>query len=68
MYNEEIYKLLLLEFGENKMAIVTDIISSLYDIKYSTSKNIDSLNEFDYERDWWKNKHIELVKQIETNL
>jgi hypothetical protein len=62
MYNEEIYNKLLEEFGEEKMLQITDVISVLYDIKYQASKNIDALNEYDYERDWWMNKHKELIK------
>jgi len=68
MYNEEIYQKLLKEFGEEKMTMVTDIISVLYDIKYKSTNNLDSLDEFDYERDWWTEKHIELIKQKEVNL
>jgi len=68
MYNEEIYQKLVADFGENRMAVVTDIISSLYDIRYNAAKNTDALNEFDYERDWWMNKHKELVKLKEVNL
>jgi hypothetical protein len=67
MYNEEIYQKLVADFGENRMAVVTDIISSLYDIRYNAAKNTDALNEFDYERDWWMNKHKELVKLKEVN-
>lgn len=66
MYNEEIYQKLKQEFGEQTMSVVTDIISVLYDIKYNASKNEDALNEFDYERDWWMNKHKELIKNIEV--
>jgi len=62
MYNEEIYNKLLEEFGEEKMLQVADIISVLYDIKYQASKNIDALNEYDYERDWWIKKSNELLK------
>lgn len=68
MYNEEIYQKLVADFGEHRMAVVTDIISSLYDIRYNAAKNTDALNEFDYERDWWMNKHKELVKLKEVNL
>jgi hypothetical protein len=38
----------------------------LYDIKYQAAKNTDALNEFDYERDWWMEKHKELINKIET--
>jgi hypothetical protein len=68
MYNEEIYQKLLKEFGENKMVTVTDVISIFYDIKYSSTNNLNLSDEFDYERNWWKEKHIELIKQKEVNL
>ncbi len=66
MYNEEIYQKLLEEFGEPKMGTITDIIATLYDIKYQGTEHVDTLNEFDYERDWWMNKHKELINKIET--
>lgn len=66
MYNEEIYQKMKAEFGEDKMAQVSDIISTLYDIKYQAAKNTDALTEYDYERDWWMDKHKELIKTIEV--
>lgn len=68
MFNEEIYQKLLKEFGEDKMASVCDIVSTLYDIKYNASKNDDAYIEFDYEREWWMNKHKELVKLKEVTV
>jgi hypothetical protein len=68
MYNEDIYQKLLKEFGEEKMASVCDIISTLYDIRHNASKNVETIEEFDYERQWWMDKHVELVKQKEINL
>ena len=62
MYNEEIYQKMKAEFGEPLMGTVTDIVSTLYDIKYQAAKNTDALSEYDYERDWWLEKHRELVK------
>lgn len=61
MFNEEIYQKLLQEFGEDKMASVTDVISTLYDIKFNAVQTKDASCEFDYERDWWMQKHKELV-------
>ena len=68
MYNEEIYQKLSLIFGDDRMAAVTDIITTLYDIRYTAAKNTDALNEFDYERDWWMNKHKEILNIKEVNL
>lgn len=67
MYNEEIYQKLSVTFGEDRMAAVTDIITTLYDIKYNAAKNTDALNEFDYERDWWMSKHKEILNIKEVN-
>ena len=65
MYNEEIYQKMKAEFGEDKMIEITDIISVLYDIKYQAAKNTDALTEFDYERDWWIQKHKEVIAKLE---
>jgi hypothetical protein len=62
MYNEEIYQKMKAEFGPMLMPAVTNIISKLHHIKYQAAKNTDALNEYDYERDWWLEKHRELVK------
>lgn len=66
MYNQEIYEKLSAEFGEINMGQVTDIISTLYDIKYQAAKNTDALTEYDYERDWWIEKHKEIIYKIEN--
>ena len=66
MYNEEIYQKLLEEFGEPIMGTVTDIISTLYDIKCNAAKTPDAINEYDYERQWWKNKHKEILTKLEN--
>lgn len=65
MYNEEIYQKMKAEFGEPLMGTVTDIISVLYDIKYQAAKNVDALTEYDYERDWWIEKHKEVIAKLE---
>jgi hypothetical protein len=68
MYNEEIYQKLLQEFGEEKMPSLTDIISTLYDIKFNATSNVDSSKEYDYERQWWMDKHKELLTLKENNI
>ena len=65
MYNEEMYQKLVVEFGEANMSTVCEIISSLYDIKFNAAKTEDGFTEFDYERDWWINKHIEITSKTE---
>ena len=66
MYNQEIFEKLEKEFGENRMAVITDIISVLYDIKYNASNDIPKKEEYDYERQWWSDKHKELLTKIEV--
>jgi hypothetical protein len=66
MYNEEIYQKLLKEFGEEKMITVTDVITMFYNIKYNATEHIDTINEYDYERQWWMNKHKELINTTEV--
>jgi hypothetical protein len=65
MYNKEIYEKLLLEFTESKMTTVTDIISTFYDIKFNAAENEEMSNMYDYNRQWWMNKHIEIIKKTE---
>ncbi len=65
MSNEEIYEKLALEFTKSKMASVTDIISKLYDIKFNATKNKDTSIVYDYYRQWWMDKHIEIIKKTE---
>jgi len=62
MYNEEILEIIMKQIGKKKTIEFCNIISLMYDIKYNTCKNINSLSEFDYERDWWKNVEIDLKK------
>jgi hypothetical protein len=66
MYNKDIYNKLLNEFGEENMVMVTDIIATMYDIKYNAINHLDALSEFDYERDWWMSKHKELINLKEV--
>lgn len=66
MYNEEIYEKLLKEFGEEKMTTVTNVISVFYDIKYDATKNSQLKDEYDYERQWWITRYVELINQIEV--
>lgn len=66
MYNEEIYEKLLKKFGEEKMTTVTNVISVFYDIKYDAAKNSQLKDEYDYERQWWITRYVELINQIEV--
>lgn len=66
MYNEEIYNELLKEFGEDKMIQATSIISIFHDIKYDATKDLELKDEYDYERQWWMIRHMELINEIEV--
>ena len=66
MYNQEIFEKLEKEFGEKRMSVVTDIISTLYDIKYNATNDIPKKEEYDYERQWWNDKHKEVLTKIEV--
>ena len=62
MSNQEIFEKLENEVGSQGMIDVSYCISNLYDIKLHASKTIEALDEYDYERQWWMNKHLELIK------
>jgi hypothetical protein len=66
MFNEEIYQKLSAEFAEDKMPLVCNTISVLYDIKLNAAKHMDLITEYDYERDWWMNKRNELLNSKEV--
>jgi hypothetical protein len=53
MYNQELVNKLVEQFGKEEIAKFAEIVSIMYDIKYNVCKDLDSLCEFDYERDWW---------------
>lgn len=63
MFNEDIFRALRIEFGEDKIEEITLIISSLYDIKYNGSKSLEAKAEYDYEREWWIKKHLNIKKK-----
>jgi hypothetical protein len=66
MFNEEIFEKLKKEFAEDKLPLVCDVISVLYDIKFTSTKIKDASCEYDYERDWWMNKRNELLNLKEV--
>lgn len=66
MSNEEIYQKLSEQFNESDMGLVCDIVSTLYDIKFQTTRNFDAHLEFDYQRQWWFEKHNSLINKEEN--
>lgn len=70
MNNSEIELELMLKFGLDKVVIFAEMASVMYDMLYKDvqSRNIDDVCEYDYERNWWKKKHIELKKRQKSYL
>jgi hypothetical protein len=64
MYNKEILEVIIEEVGTEKAAEFCKLVSLMYNIKYNTSKILEPLCEFDYERDWWLEAEKTLNKQL----
>lgn len=64
MCNREILEVIIEEVGSEKAAEFCKLVSLMYDIRYNACKELDSLSEFDYERDWWKMAEVELKGKI----
>lgn len=62
MQNNEIFEKLKNELIEIHPARIADILSTLYDIKFNAAKTIEESEEYDYERQWWMNKNLELIE------
>ncbi len=63
MYNEELYKKLEKDFGVHAMITFSYIASKMYNYIYEDSTK-SVINEASYERDWWKDKNMELHKKL----
>jgi len=59
MFNEQLYKELELRYGIERMTSFAEIEATKYDLLFADSD--DPLNEGNFERDWWLNKHAELL-------
>jgi hypothetical protein len=64
MCNREILEVIIEEVGTEKAAEFCRLVSLMYDIRYNACKDLDPLDELDFERDWWKIAEIELKKKI----
>ena len=53
MFNQEILNTVVEKFGTQKAAEFCDIVSILYDIKYSGCKTTECIEEYAFEREWW---------------
>lgn len=65
MQNNEIFEILEKEYDNAKIINASYCISTLYDIKFNAAKTIEASEEYDYERQWWMNKHLELINLYE---
>ena len=64
MYNEDILNKILNEYSIEKAATFCEIVSLMYEIKYTATRDIHLLSEYDFERDWWKMAEIELKENL----
>jgi hypothetical protein len=64
MYNRIILEKIIEEVGTEKTVEFCKLVSLMYDIKYNASKELNALNEFDYEREWWTDAAKELNNDI----
>ena len=64
MYNKEILAELIRQFGEEN----TIIFCQMESVKNSLLMNSNNENEFDYERDWWKENSKKLEGTRVINL
>jgi hypothetical protein len=62
MCNREILEVIIEEVGAEKTAEFCRLVSLMYHIRYTACKDLEPLQELDYERDWWKNAELELKK------
>jgi len=60
MYNEELYQKLADEFPAVAIRNYCLMTSRMYNHMYEQCST-DVCNEFDYQRQWWLNKYLELT-------
>ena len=53
MCNREILEVIIEEVGTEQAAEFCRLASLMYDIRYNACKQLEPLNELDFERDWW---------------
>ena len=64
MCNREVLEVIIEEVGTEQAAEFCRLASLMYDIRYNACKQLDPLNELDFERDWWKDAAEALTKQL----
>ena len=63
MCNREVLEVIIEEVGAEHAAEFCRLASLMYDIRYNVCKELDSLNELDFERDWWADAAKSLHEQ-----
>jgi hypothetical protein len=63
MSNREVLELIIEEHGADKTAQFCEMVAMMYDIKYNAAKELDPLNEYDFERVWWIDTAAKLYEQ-----
>ena len=70
MLNNDLYKEMEKKYGKNKMILFSEMVSEMYSYLYldrMLNDPVDASPEYDFERDWWRSKHDQLVKTNEFN-
>lgn len=63
MNNLDIEKQLIKKFGAERTIDFCEMVSVMFDMMYLESKrlNLDKENDYDFDRDWWKDKRTDLL-------
>lgn len=63
MNNLDIEKQLIKKFGAERTINFCEMVSVMFDMMYLESKrlNLDKENDYDFDRDWWKDKRTDLL-------
>ena len=59
MFNEDLYKKLLADFGVDAVKKYCRMTSAMYNHMHE-ELSTEVLSEYSYERDWWESKYQEL--------
>lgn len=63
MYNNMILDQMVQKYGLEKAVDFCKMVSTFYDIKFKNAPP-SCFDEFDFERQWWLDKHNELSEKI----
>ena len=63
MSNQEILEKFVPKIGTEKAIDFCENLSMFFDLKYKSTNDLILKGEYDYERDWWKEKSESLKQQ-----